>query len=415
MTTDDQQAFEWWWQRDDLLYRQQRLYFQNRDVAAFAAAAGTPVYLYGAARIAANVQRLRETLLALGVCHRIYYAMKANRYTPLLTWLKTLGWCGVDVCSPGELRLALQCGFNETEISYTGTAVADHDLAILAQYPEVWVNCDSISMIRRLGECSPGRCIGLRINPAFGLSYHDSQLLRYADHDQTTKFGIYREHFKEALALANRYGLVVQGIHFHAGSGYLNQQLEFWDQVLESAHWFLDQLTSPRLVNLGGGMGVPLMAHDESLDLHRWGEIVGRHFAHSDLCVAVEPGNYLVKDAGLLILQVTHVEYKRNRWFVGVDGGFNLYHEPAFYQLPCQPIACCLRQEITTSNQPTISRQPLTIMGNINEALDLWAENVVLPGIQEGDYLALLNAGAYASAMMSNHCVRGEVNEYLLF
>ena len=161
-------------------------------------------------------------------------------------------------------------------------------------------------------------------------------------------------------------------------------------------------------VNVGGGLGIPHRADDAPLDLDRWVAIICRHFGGRGLTVAVEPGDYLVKDAGLLLLSVTGVERKRDTLFVAVDGGFNLHPEPAHYDLPCEPVAC------TIAADDRAAWQPVTLAGNVNEALDLWAEDHVMPPLGEGDRIALINAGGYGSAMSSDHCMRGEFFELLI-
>jgi diaminopimelate decarboxylase len=98
---------------------------------------------------------------------------------------------------------------------------------------------------------------------------------------------------------------------------------------------------------------------------------------------------------------------------IGVNGGFNLAIEPFFYNLPCEPAACVLADNAPDVFAPE-QLKPVTIAGNINEALDIWYDHVLLSPVKEGDYLAFLNAGGYASAMSSNHCMRGNFSEQLL-
>lgn len=108
----------------------------------------------------------------------------------------------------------------------------------------------------------------------------------------------------------------------------------------------------------------------------------------------------------MLLLQVTLMETKAGIVFCGVNGGCNLHPEPAYYGLPLHPVPC---------RRPAAGRLTrVTIAGNINEALDLFGEDVLLPPLREGEILALLNAGGYGSAMSSNHCLRGEFREILL-
>jgi diaminopimelate decarboxylase len=106
------------------------------------------------------------------------------------------------------------------------------------------------------------------------------------------------------------------------------------------------------------------------------------------------------------VLQVVAVEEKQGVRFVYVDGGFNLHMEPAFYGLPLQPVPC--RQA------PGAPARVVTIAGNINEALDVFGADVVMPEVAAGDYVAFLNAGGYGSSMSSSHCLRGNFAEYLL-
>ena len=394
-----------WWSRDDLHYRDGRLLFAGRDLGELAARFKGPVFFYSLKRVEANLRRLAAALADGGLEGCIHYAMKANRFMPLLARMKGSGLCGIDACSPGEVVWALQCGFEAADLSYTNTSVSDDDLETLVRHPEMWLNLDSLSSIRRLGERAPGRTIGLRVNPALGVGYGDNELLRYSKSGATTKFGIYQEQFDEALETAARYGLQVKGIHFHTGCGYLSSQLPLWGEILERCRGFLDRLDEPQVVNLGGGLGVPHQPGDEPLELARWSGEIRRVFGGRGLRVWVEPGDYVVKDAGVLVLQANTVERKRETLFIGVDGGFNLAIEPAFYHLPCAPLPCRVRE-----GEPVVA----TIAGNINEALDLWAKNARLTPVEEGDRIAFINAGGYASAMSSNHCVRGRFSEFLL-
>ena len=391
-----------WWERDDLCYRGGRLQLGGSALAPFAQA-GTPAFVYDAARVRDNLLRLRAALDAAGVVHEVFYAVKANRFPPLIGHLKTLGHCGIDACSPGEIRHALQHGFEEHEISWTGTSVSESDLDCLRDHARVHVNCDALSTIRRLGRRCPGRRIGLRVNPGLGAGYNER--LRYAG-AKPTKFGIYPDRFEEAIRTASDAGMMVDTLHFHVGSGYLGDALEVLDQVLERVGPMLDAHPEIRTLNVGGGLGLRLTASDAAIDLGRWARTVARHTVRRGLKVQVEPGDYLVKDAGVLLVRVNTVEEKAGTRFVGVDAGLGIQNLPAYYQTPLIVAPLERRAGATTER--------VTIAGNINEAIDLLAEDVELPVVAEGDLLALLNAGGYGSAAASNHCMRGEFHEYLL-
>lgn len=392
-----------WWERADRHYDADgELCFAGRRVGALAAELGTPTYVYGAARITQNVTRLRRALDQLGSPVRLFYAMKANRFAPLLRHLHSLG-VGIDACSPNEVRHALDCGFDEAEISFTAGCLSRADHEALASWPDILVNLDAIAALGPVAQRSAGRQIGLRINPGVGIGYADNDKLRYAG-GKPSKFGVYFDRFAEAQDEAARLGLRIVRLHCHAGCGFLDPQLSQLDALFEAVCRFLDAAPEVTELNLGGGLGVPQRAGDVPLDLDAWVARLRAAFSGRGLRLSFEPGDYLVKDAGALLTEVTQDERKGGVRFVGVNAGFNLHPEPAHYQRPLQPVAA----------RRAPSAGPATVAGNINEALDLWAEQVELPRLAAGDILCFLNAGGYGAAMASSHCLRGDFREYWL-
>lgn len=402
-----------WFERNDLLYdKNNKIVFAGREVQNLAEQFGTPLFLYSAARIKSNIDRLKASLNSAGVKNRIFYALKANRFAPLLTYVKSFTECGVDVCSPQEVRHAMSCGFEAADISYTGTSVSNRDLDFLLKLPDLKLNCDGLSMIRRVGERAPGRSVGIRINPAMGTGYGSNELLRYSG-DKPTKFGIYASELDKALELAKEYDLTIERVHFHTGCGYLNDQLEVWEEILKQCLTMIEKISTVKTVNLGGGLGVPLTKDDRLLDLEKWSSVIARVFGDKPYEINIEPGTYIVKDAGVLVLEANTVEIKAGHRFVGVNGGFNLAMEPAHYKLPCEPVVCSLKDSKEKCYSAE-SMSPATFAGNINEALDVWCENLMFPDIEEGELVAFVHAGAYTQSMSSNHCMRGEFSELLL-
>lgn len=394
-----------WWERPDFGYTGGSLTLSGQDLHDLAQSIGTPLFVYSARRISQNIEKLHSALDASGVPFTLYYAMKANRFQPLLTFLQATGRCGIDACSPEEVLLARSCGFSPSSISLTATALASGEIDSLLGHEGLVITCDSISMIRHIGQRCPGRAIGIRLNPGLGVGYGQVDHLRYSG-GRTTKFGIYAEQMGEAIQTAKTYGLSITHVHVHTGCGYLSDQLDTWGRIIDTCLSMARPLPHLQTINLGGGLGLPHTARDQALDLSAWADVIRSRLAGTGLAVAIEPGDFIVKDSGVLLLSITLVEQKKDRMFVGVNGGFNLAMEPAFYSLPCEPALCRPR-----NGHPAV---PVTVAGNINEALDVWAEHHDMPLPSEGDILALINAGGYASAMSSNHCLRGAFREMLL-
>ena len=182
----------------------------GRSVQSLTDQFGSPTFVYSAARVKENLERLHAALNATGLAGRfsLCYAMKANRFAPLLTFLKQTGLCGIDACSPGEVEHAVSCGFSPAEISFTASSLSTRDLHVLARYDGLFMDCDSLHAIRSWGGLKPGTKIGIRINPAMGIGRAANDKLQYAG-ETTTKFGIYWEQFAEALELAKSYNLKV--------------------------------------------------------------------------------------------------------------------------------------------------------------------------------------------------------------
>lgn len=401
---DNTSPINLWWQREDLAFRNDRLCLGQHDLDELAGKVGTPAYVIRAPRVLDKLNSLHAAFDQAGLDHRVYYAIKANRTPQLLTYLASHKRCGADVCSPGELLHALSCGFSEENISFTGTSLSAEDIAVLGKFKNLRINLDSLGALERFGQAYPGREIGIRVNPDIGIGYSGNDMLQYSGLE-ATKFGIYLDRLPEAIAIAKQYDLKIVRVHFHAGCGYLDRELDQLADVIAASRKFTDQLPDLRELNIGGGLGVPHTQDDAPLSLERWAEVLANAFADSGLNIAVEPGDFLIKDAGILLASVTYVERRKDVEFVGLNAGFNLAMEPAFYGLPCEPVPAVLS---------TNAVQRFTLVGNVNEALDKWAVNHPLPVPEEGDVIALINAGGYAASMRSNHCLRGAVQEILL-
>ena len=393
-----------WWERADRHYDEAGdLWIAGRRLRDLLPDLQTPCFLYSAARIRQNIARFRGALVEAGIQPRIYYAMKANRFGPLLDLVREQG-LGIDAASPGEVALALSHGFDAAALSFTAGSLSRRDFNTLKQWPQITLNIDSIAELARWAEIAPGRRLGIRVNPSTGVAGAGNPLLAYAG-AKPSKFGVYLDRFEEALQTAADLGLHIEGLHCHAGCGLLNEQLDQLEAVFERLDQFVQRAPGIRRLNLGGGLGIALEAQQEPLAIERWAALVAAYFGQRGLQLEFEPGDYLVKDAGTLVTEITHVEDKGGVRFVGVDSGWNLHPEPVFYQRPFTPLSLCRAEP---------AAPPVNIVGNINEALDVLAEQIELPPLRAGQHLAWLNAGGYAAAMASSHCLRGEFQEILI-
>ena len=394
-----------WWARPGLEVRDGRLAIAGRDAEAIAREHGTPVYVYDLVRVEEQVRALQGALAGAGLRSRVRFALKAQREPGFLRFLRDLGSpgtvesVGIDVCSPGELRWALDHGWEASEISYTGTNLSERDLDVILD-AGVHLNVDLLSQLDRVGRRAPGSRVGIRVNPRIGAAYPGGGQ-SYAG-DRPTKFGIYPERLDDAIAIVRRHGLIVDTVHVHAGylflSDALGQVRETMRRVAEIARALVDAGCPIEEVNTGGGLGVPFRPGDEPLDLDAWSESLAKHLGPLDVVVGTEPGEFVAKECAVHLAEVVTVEDRDGTPFVGLDTGWNVVNEHFVYRIPFFPILC------RAADADPVPR--VTVAGHINEGNDLFAEDHPMPEVHEGDVVAIPNVGSYNASMVSAHCLR---------
>jgi diaminopimelate decarboxylase len=382
-----------------------RLLVAGRDAEALARAHSTPLYVYDLQRVAEAARALQDALGRAGLRHRVRLALKALREPALLRLLRRLGppgdplAVGLDACSPGEVLHALECGFLPEEISYTGTNVSGRDLDVIAALP-LHINVDLLTQIDRLGRRCPGRAVGLRLNPRAGVMRGHVQSLYSGA--KPTKFGIYDEDLEEAVARAAGHGLIIDTAHFHLANRMLDDELAAFDEALGAAERMVRRLVAAGCplseVNVGGGLGTPLHEGERPLDLDAYAGLLAGHFGDLGVAVALEPGEFLTNEAGLLLAEVTTVEQRMGTTFVGLDCGWNVMNDRFIYGHGLGFVVC------GRADAPPTQR--VTVAGHINEGDDLFGEDVPFPQVAEGDVVAMVSAGGYSQSMWTDHCGR---------
>ena len=393
-----------WWVRPGLDIEDGRLRICGEDAEGLARRHGTPLFVYDRQRFAENARRLQAALDRIDRQSVVRFALKANPLPEVLAVFRGLGapgspeGVGIDACSPGEVERALENGWRADEISYTGTNVSDRDFDVILGHG-VHVNLDAISQIERYGRRAPGTAVGIRIDPGTGAGYNEH--LQYAG-DRPTKFGIGPERLEDALDAAGRHDLAIDTVHFHAGSGWLADGLAGFEQALIRAVEAVGMLRAAgheiREVNVGGGLGAPARQEELPVDVDAYAAVLARHLGPLDVTIACEPGDYLTKDAAILLGAVVTVERRRDVTFVGLDIGWNVNCSYFIYRFAQEFVVCRAADEPRS--------ETVTVAGHINEAGDVFAEDYPMPPVEEGDMIATLNAGGYLQAMSTTHCLR---------
>lgn len=389
------------------------------DTVELAEEYGTPLYVIDEDRIRDNYKRVHNAFTKYYSNFKILYASKANTNLSVMRILEEEGSC-IDAVSPGEVFTSLKTGFSPDRILFTGNNVTNDELKYIDE-TGVRINLDSVSQLKRLSKIvdPEGYKISFRINPMVGAGHHEHCITG----GEMSKFGIKESETVEVYKLAKDMGFDPVGMHTHIGSGILDPEpfklattvlMDIAGQVAQGADIDFEFL------DLGGGLGIPYEVEENLLDIEPFAKEITGIFksklseygmeGNNKPYMYIEPGRYLVGDAALLLTRVNTVK-NSYRKFVGVDSGFNTLLRPSMYGSYHHIIVANKANE-TTENGAKFEK--IDVAGNVCESGDLFARDRPLPPIEEGDLLAIMNAGAYSFSMASQYNSRPRPAEVLV-
>jgi diaminopimelate decarboxylase len=355
---------------------------------------GTPLYVYSAESIRRSYGELDRAFAAHP--HRIHYALKANSSLGLVRLLRELG-SAVDANSIGEVELALRAGFMPGDIVFSGVGKSPAEIERAVQLGLKAINAESEGELERIDRAARARGVrvrvALRVNPNIDAGTHP----HISTGLHINKFGVPLE---QAAALyrkmADQPGLQPVGIHVHLGSQIVNVEpiQRAAAAVVRLAHELRDIGVELDHIDIGGGLGI---SYDGSKvpSASEYAAAVLSIVKPSGLAIALEPGRFLVGAAGALLAQVIDVkDTPAGHHFAVLDAGMTELMRPALY-------GSFHRIEPVT---PRPSRErSYDVVGPVCESTDAFGHDRRLPVLEVGDLIAILDAGAYGSAMASNY------------
>jgi diaminopimelate decarboxylase len=354
------------------------------------AAQGTPLFVYDAARIGAQVERFRAAFPSVA----LHYAVKANSYGPLLKTMAALV-DGFDVASAGEIERVATLGL---PISFAGPGKRDAELKEAIRTGAT-INLESeaeaqraLSLGERLGVTPK---LAVRVNPPFGIKGAGMKMGGLA-----SPFGIDHDRVGALVRRIVDAGADWRGLHIYAGSQSLSVEaiIETHRATISLAATIAEQAGAPPPeVNLGGGFGIPYFAKEEPLDLEIIAAALTKSLADRDKILGetkfvIELGRWLVGEAGVYLTRIVDRKVSRGKTFLVSDGG--LHHMLAasgnFGQLLRRNYPVAIANRFTAEPE-----EEVTVVGCLCTPLDLLADEVMLPRAEVGDLVAVFCAGAY--------------------
>ncbi len=373
----------------------------NIPVKTLAKQFGTPLYLYDFNKIEEKVNQLKKAFQHDRINTDIFYAMKANCHPEIVKTIGRLG-LGMDCVSPGELQLALNAGIEPGKILYTANYESEAELKFALE-SDVIINLDDIESFRRLIRTGIPDFVSFRINPGKGRGKYE----QITTGGEKAKFGVPFEKAVAAYRLAKEAGVKHFGAHMMTGSGVLDSNhfptmLELLLKHLKIIHQELG--IQFEFIDMGGGIGIPYHDNETPLDLKvtadKCYQIFKKRVAEYGLgnpTLSMEPGRFIVGDAGWLISRVTGIK-ESYKTFVGLDAGFNTLARPALYNAE--------HTMIVDGKEDAPFAKKVNICGQICENTDILAHDYPMPQMNEGDLVVIENAGAYGYVMSMPYNLR---------
>jgi diaminopimelate decarboxylase len=370
---------------------------------------GTPLYVYDREIIEKNIDSLKKGIPYPKL--KIKYACKANTNLSLLKIMREKS-IGIDAVSMGEVFMALEAGFRGEEILFTGDNTTEEEFEFCVKNG-VPVNIGSLFQMELFGKKYPGSEILVRVNPDIGAGHHDHCITGGPD----SKFGVYIHKVEEAKRIAEKYNLKIKGIHSHIGSGILETDvfMEAMNIVLEEAKHFEDL----DIIDIGGGLGIPYEEKESPIDIESLGKRISERMEAfnkeygREITLYMEPGRYIVGDAGFLLMKAVNKKSTPLFNFVGVNSGFHHLLRPMAYGSH--------HQIVNGSNMDALETEELVVAGNLCESGDIFSRlngqkaPYKMGKVSYGDILVAKNAGAYGFSMASNYNSRLKPAEVLTY
>jgi diaminopimelate decarboxylase len=386
------------------------LYIDGVSSVELASRFGTPLYVYCRRRIRDNYRRIHGAFAGRRANVAANYAVKANNNLSVLDILRREG-AGADCAGPAEILLAKTAGFPPDRILYSGNYNSDEELRYGLDSGAI-INLDDGPLLERLLRFGTPRALCFRINPGFGKGKYPGVVTAGPD----AKFGMREREALKAYRLARDVGIERLGVHMMAGSNVL--ETPYWAAITDRLTGIAARIAKALriqldFIDLGGGFGVPEKIGEKPLPIQAVAAKVVDAYERKlatapdigDPTLVIEPGRYVVSDAGVLLTSVTHVKTSAKR-FVGCDAGMNTLLRPALYG--------AYHEILPATKMDAKKSLRANVTGPICENTDIQGKDRRLPRLGPGDLLAFLNCGAYGYTMASRYNSRPLPAEVLI-
>ena len=363
----------------------------------------TPFYIYSESQIAFNFLKFTKTFKKTDplVC----FAAKSNSNLNILRVLGKLG-AGADVVSGGELLKALKAGIRPNKIVFSGVGKTEEELKIAINKKILLINCESESEAKLVNNLSKKLrkkvSIGFRLNPNVDAKTHKNISTGKAEN----KFGLSIKNFKVFLKTIKTFKNVkFDALSVHIGSQILNDT-PFRKTLNVMSKLIKELKLNLKYVDLGGGFGINYTDKEKPINLSKYSGLVHNLSKKLNCKIIFEPGRSIIGNTGLLISKIQFIKKGANKNFIILDAGMNDFMRSALYE--------AFHKIIPISKKSSRMKGKIEFVGPICETTCKFGVYKNYPKINENEFVAITNVGAYGSSLSSNYNTRPLVAEILI-
>jgi diaminopimelate decarboxylase len=385
-------------------YKNNHLYCEDVKVEDLVKKFGTPLYVYSYHTLISHFMKLKNAFCLVNPL--ICYSVKANSNLAILKALVDKG-AGLDIVSGGELYRAIKVGCPAEKIVYASVGKTDKEIEEALNLRILFFNVESVRELENINRLAKNlkkiAQVAIRINPDIEPRTH-----KYITTGKlTNKFGIdFKSAYQIMLLRKSLQNIRISGLHIHIGS-QITEPAPYISAISKIVD-FIGKLKENKIyleyLNIGGGLGI-IYNNERPQTALRFSKSILPLLKKTGLKIIMEPGRFIVGNAGILVTKVLYIKTSLKKKFVIVDAGMNDLIRPSLYNA---------YHSILALQAKSILTEKVDVVGPICESADFFAKDRRLPKLQEGDYLSIMGAGAYGFSMSSNYNSRTKACEVMV-
>ena len=384
-------------------YIKKKLTIDKVKIEDIAKKFGTPSYCYSYFELKKNINNFKKNFKSFSPL--ICFAIKSNTNVNLIKEIQKFG-LGADVVSMGELMMALKAGIDPKKIVFSGVGKISNEISYAIDKKILLINAESKSEIIEIEKIAKSKNkivnIGVRLNP----NTDAKTLSQISTGKKENKFGVTEKMFFEIVKYSKKSkNINLKCLSVHIGSQILDHQpykkmLRVVDRIIKKVNYNFE------FIDLGGGMGISYENNTKKLNYNEYNAEIKKFLKNKKSKIIFEPGRSIIGNTGLLISKIQFIKKGTNKNFIILDAGMNDFMRPALYE--------AFHKIIPISKKSSRMRGKIEFVGPICESTCKFGVYKNYPKINENEFVAITNVGAYGSSLSSNYNTRPLVAEILI-